>query len=151
MAKLESTVEAFRKARERSSVAASIEAGLLHTAIYDAREAGLSVRKAAAALGVHRSTVARHWREGHHCPEVIPMWGSAAAWREAYTAVWSHDEQQLADDRVPYTWEEHDGARHVASRPRGAAVPALDEGQIPEACAGGVCGHCKSCKASAVA
>lgn len=148
MARFETTAEAFRKARERSSVAAAMETGLLHTAVHDAREAGLSVRKAASALGVPKSTVARHWREGHYCPAVVPVWGSEAVWREAYAAVWSHDEQQLADGHVPYSWTELDGARHVAARTRGVIAPVPNAAQIPEACAGGVCGHCERCRAA---
>lgn len=71
-----SSAEAFRKARERRSVAETFEANLLHMAIFDARTAGMSVRQTARALNVPKSTVARHWREGHRCPASVPAWGS---------------------------------------------------------------------------
>ena len=51
MSTFESTAEAHRVARERASVAAALEASTLHTAIYDAREAGMSVREASRRLG----------------------------------------------------------------------------------------------------
>lgn len=145
---LETTAEAFRKARERSSVAAAFEAELLHTAVHDARMSGMSVRQASAALGVPKSTVSRHWRDGHRCPEVLPIWGSETAWKEAHAVIWSHDEQQLADHHPPYEWLRRDGARQVSSRPRGV-LSLSDPAQAPAACAGGACGHCVSCRAAA--
>jgi len=99
-----SSSEAFRKARARASVAASVEASTLHMAIHDAREAGMSVREAAAALGVPKSTVSRHWRVDHRCAEAVPVWGSVSEWREAHAAAWAHDPQELADRYVPYAW-----------------------------------------------
>lgn len=136
MSQFASSSEAFRVARERASVAASIEAGALHMAIYDAREAGLSIREAAAGLRVPKSTVARHWREGHRCVDVAPTWGSSEAWRAAHRAVWAHDPVQLRDEWVPYEWsDESDGGRVAKHRDRGAirldsegnAVVALNE------------------------
>lgn len=140
-----STAEAFRKARERSSIAAAFEADLLHTAVYDAREAGMSVRQASAALSVPKSTVSRHWREGHFCPGVVPFWGSPAAWEEAHAAIWSHDEQQLADNQPPYEWLHQDGTIQVTSQPRGR-LALSDPAKAPTSCAGGVCGHCDRCR-----
>lgn len=141
----ETTAEAFLKARERSSVAAAFEAELLHTAVHDARMSGMSVRQASAALGVPKSTVSRHWRDGHRCPEVLPHWGSETAWKEAHAAVWSHDVKQLTNDQPPYVWQQHDGISQTAAR-----RPALsDPAQAPAACAGGACGHCVSCRAAA--
>lgn len=116
------SAEAFRKARERASVAAALQADTLHTAIYDAREAGLSVRETAAALSIPKSTVARHWREGHRCPDVVPAWGSAEEWREARAVVWSHNPHESADDHVPWEWSHHsDGTREIRRVPRGVA------------------------------
>ena len=122
MAEFISSSEAYRIARERASVAAAFEASTLHTAIYDAREEGLSVRETAAALQVPKSTVSRHWREGHQCSRVVPMWGSEAAWREAHTAVWAHNPRELADDSVPYEWSEDGEQRAVRARSRGTAT-----------------------------
>lgn len=99
----ESTRTAFQAARRRANVAASIEANLLHIAIYDAREAGMSVRETATALGVPKSTVARHWRVGHHCPSVPPSWGDEREWTAATLAVWAHDPDQR-EDHVPWRW-----------------------------------------------
>lgn len=123
MSQFASSSEAFRVARERTSVAASIEAGVLHMAIYDAREAGLSIREAAAALCVPKSTVARHWREGHRCVDVAPTWGSPETWRAAHRAVWAHDPVQQRDEWVPYEWsDESDGGRIATHRARGITL-----------------------------
>lgn len=121
MSNFASTSEAYRRARERASVADALESSLLHTAVYDAREAGLSVRETAAALRVPKSTVARHWREGHQCRRLIPMWGSEEAWREAHAVVWAHDPRELADDFVPYEWSDDGVDRTVRARSRGTA------------------------------
>ena len=104
MSEFISSAEAFRNARQRASVAAAFEAETLHLAVFDAREAGMSVRETAVALSVPKSTVARHWRVGHHCTQPEPLWGSPAAWREAHAAIWAHDPRELADDWVPYAW-----------------------------------------------
>lgn len=103
--------EAFRAARERASVAAAFEANLLHVAVLHAREAGMSVRGAANALSVPKSTVARHWRENHQCPSVLPVWGSDTAWRDAHAAIWAHSPPERADEWVPYEW--HHGANSI--------------------------------------
>lgn len=117
MTNFDSTLAAYRVARERASVAASFEADLLHTAIYDAREAGVSVREAAGVMQVPKSTVARHWREGHRCSAVPPLWGSEEAWREARAAIWAHEPDVAADDVVPYAWVDDGGRRTVLARP----------------------------------
>lgn len=122
MSEFISSGEAYRIARERASVAAAFEASTLHTAIYDAREEGMSVRETAAALQVPKSTVARHWREGHQCPRVIPTWGSESAWREAHAAIWAHNPRERADDFVPYEWDGNGEQRTIRARSRGAAA-----------------------------
>lgn len=116
----DSSRQAFFTARERASVAAAFERDTLHAAVYDARQAGLSVRQTAAALHVSKSTVARHW----HGPtaDEPPLWGSERAWRQAHEDIWAHDPARLADRHVPYQWDEHDGARTVRVKPRGQAV-----------------------------
>lgn len=121
MSEFVSSAEAYRLARERASVAASFEAGLLHMAVYDARDAGMSIREAAVALSVPKSTVARHWREGHRCPDVVPVWGSETAWREAHAAIWAHNPRELADDWVPYGWRDERDSRTVIHKTRGTA------------------------------
>lgn len=122
MSNFESTSEAHRVARERASVAAALEASTLHTAIHDAREAGMSVRETAASLGVSKSTVSRHWREGHRCAAPVPTWGSESAWREAHAAIWAHDPHEAADDFVPYGWIDDGTGRTVRARSRGTAI-----------------------------
>lgn len=126
------SVTAHRRARERASVAVSLEASLLHTAIYDLRELGLSVRQAARELQVPKSTVARHWRKSHSCPEVLPMWGSESAYRDAHAAIWEGNPEELADDWVPYEWSDviEDGVvtgRRVTRVTQGVAVLAPGE------------------------
>lgn len=121
------TSEAYRIARERASVATALEANLLHVAVFDAREAGMSVREAATALNTPKSTVARHWRENHRCPDVLPLWGSERAWRDAHAAVWAHDPEELADGWVPYEWEAQGAFRAVRARSRGV----VELGQWP--------------------
>ena len=116
MSTFESTREAHRVARERASVAAALEAATLHTAIYDAREAGMSVREAAAALGVPKSVVARHWREGHRCTPPVPVWGSESAWREAHAAIWAHDPHAADDGSSPLSRGIHLLTRDFISR-----------------------------------
>lgn len=127
MSELISSVEAFRKARERASVAAAFEANTLHMAVFDAREAGMSVRETAAALSVPKTTVARHWREGHHCVQPVPVWGSVAAWRDAHAAVWAHEPRELADDWVPYAWGVEADQTVVTSKSRGLAQLRREE------------------------
>jgi len=122
MAAFANSAEAYRKALERRSVAETFESNLLHTAIFDAREAGMSVRQTAAALMVPKSTVARHWREGHRCTQAVPTWGSEAAWREAHAAIWAHNPQELNDDFVPWEWDESKtGERQIRAKTRGVA------------------------------
>lgn len=105
--------------RERASVAAAFEANLLHVAVFDAREAGMSIREAAAALSVPKSTVARHWRENHRCPRVLPVWGSDAAWRDAHAVIWAHNPEELADEWVPYEWHHDADSITVSHKSRG--------------------------------
>lgn len=133
MPEFASSAEAFRIARERASVAAAFEANTLHLAVFDAREAGMSIREAAAALNVPKSTVARHWREGHRCANAAPLWGSPAAWREARSAIWAHNPRELADDWVPYEWQDEAGRRTVREKTRGTAVLRSTEPRVPEA------------------
>ncbi|MBX0301837.1 hypothetical protein K2F54_17880 [Cryobacterium sp. 1639] len=128
-------------------MADAFEANLLHLAVFDARENGMSVRQAAAALSVPRSTVARHWRDGHRCPEVPPLWGSDAAWSEAHAAVWAHDQEELADAWVPYEWNDEGAHRTITAKTRGVVALSQWPGQAPAECAGGVCGRCQSCRA----
>jgi hypothetical protein len=120
MSQFAGSSEAFRVARERRSVAAAIEDRALHMAICDARNDGMSIREAAAALLVPKSTVARHWREGHRCVDAAPTWGSPEAWREAHYAVWAHDPLRQRDDWVPYEWRDgSNGRRIITLRGRG--------------------------------
>lgn len=117
-----STSEAFRNARRRASVAASLERQLLHTAVYDAREQGLSIRQAADALHVPKSTVARHWRAGHSCVTAPPAWGDETEWMAAERSVWAHDPSN-APELSPWVWTDNeDGTRSVQARPTGIAV-----------------------------
>lgn len=124
MSEFISSAEAFRIARERASVAVTFESNTLHIAVFDAREAGLSIREAAAALGVPKSTVARHWREGHKCNVPVPVWGSVSAWREAHSTIWAHNARELADDWVPYEWRDEADRRTVTHKHRGTATLA---------------------------
>lgn len=122
----EDSKKAFEAARARSSVAQSIEAKTLHTAIFDARERGLSIREAAAELRVSKSTVARHWREGHRCLDVIPTWGNTEEYLRAARAVWAHVPAEL-DDWVPYEWDHTPEGIVVRACSRGTAVLGADD------------------------
>jgi hypothetical protein len=116
----ETTARAFEAARARASTAQHAEMQLLHVAVCDAREAGLSVRETAAALRVPKSTVARHWREGHRCPVPPPTWGSPEEYVAARRAIWAHAPGQF-DGRVPYEWEDlPSGGRAVRAIALGA-------------------------------
>lgn len=131
MSEFVSTSEAFRIARERASVATALEARVLHVAIFDARDSGMSIRATSRALSVPKSTVARHWRPGHSCPDVVPMWGSKDAWSEAHSMIWAHDPVELANEFIPYTWSDvsEDGvivARSVTSNSYGTATMNTD-------------------------
>lgn len=141
------TSEAYRAARERASVAATMEANLLHQAVFDARENGMSIREAATALRAPKSTIARHWREGHRCPEVVPLWGSEAEWHAAHAAVWAHDPEEAATDWVPYEWSDEGGHRTITAKARGIAALRQGPTQALAQCAGGICGHCEACLA----
>lgn len=146
------TSEAFLAARARASVAAALEADLLHQVINEAKVVGLSTREVSAAIGVPKSTVARHWQVGHECPRVLPAWGSESEWRNAHSAVWSHDPEKQADNWVPYEWFGEDGQPAVRSRARPTSTRSLHNISHwpPEPlieCAGGVCGRCERCRA----
>ncbi len=118
MTTFESTRRAFERARERASVAAALEANTLHMAIWDARESGMSIRQTAAALHVPKSTVSRHWRPGHRCGPVVPVWGSREAWRQAHDAIWAHDETELSDTFVPCMGSERQPEDCPSAAPR---------------------------------
>lgn len=81
----------------------------------------MSVREAAAALRVPKSTVARHWREGHRCTDAPPVWGTTDEYLAAERAIWAHA-PELITDRVPYEWSDvPGGGRSVQfSHPIGA-------------------------------
>ncbi|WP_157560667.1 arsenite oxidase [Microbacterium gubbeenense] len=51
----------------------------------------------------------------------VPVWGSAAAWREAHAAVWAHEPRELADDWVPDAWGVEADQTIVTSKSRGLA------------------------------
>lgn len=124
MTRFESTAEAFRNARRRASVADHLTQQLLHVAVFDAREAGMSIRQTARALRVSRSMVARHWREDHRDPDTTPVWGDEAEYRAAHAAVWQHDPDSPdgADTHVPYEWIDlPDGSRQIRQVYRGTA------------------------------
>ncbi|MCT1368555.1 hypothetical protein M4D50_11180 [Rothia sp. p3-SID1597] len=127
MPDFESTRTAFMVARERADVAAAFERNTLHTAIYDAREAGMSIRETAVSLRVPKSTVARYWRGSPKRRDDLPLWGSPNAWREAHEAIWAHEPSELADTFIPYEWAETDGQRSVQARYRGVAVQRKTE------------------------
>ncbi len=126
MSEFISSAEAFRVARERASVAAAFEASMLHLAVFDARESGMSVRQTAVALSVPKSTVARHWREHHQCTLPLPIWGSPLAWREAHEKIWAHNPRELADVWVPFVWSDNGVNRTVGYGVRGVAVLRSD-------------------------
>jgi hypothetical protein len=95
---------------------------MLHLAVLDAHVAGMSVREAAAALRVPKSTVARHWREGHRCVDAPPVWGTADEYLAAERAVWAHAPERITN-RVPYEWSDvPGGGRSIQAVPRGAAI-----------------------------
>lgn len=122
MTEFEKIRRAFAASRSRASVASHAEARLLHMAAYDAREAGLSVREAAAALRVSKSTLARHWREGHRCSIPAPMWGTPEEYIAAERAIWAHAPEEV-DERVPYEWEDlPEGARTTRCVPLGTVT-----------------------------
>lgn len=121
-----SSSEALRKARARASVARTIEANVLHTAIYDAKEAGLSIRQTAKALQIPIGTAVRHWHIGHNCPAVVPTWGNPDEWRDAHAAVWSHDSGEAADDHLPWQWHHRaDGSIEVSRNLRSGGIARL--------------------------
>ncbi len=121
MGTFQTTAQAFQAARTRASVAEHFVASLLHTAIYDAREAGMSLRETAAALRIPKSNVSRHWREGHHCTIPDPAWGNAEEYLAAQRAIWQHAPEQI-EDRVPYEWtDQADGSRSMRHLPIGRA------------------------------
>lgn len=127
MDSFETSAQAFQAARARASVATHVEARTLHLAVHDARESGLSVREAAAALRVPKSTIARHWREGHHCPELRPIWGNGEEYINAERAVWKHDPAMFGG-RVPFVWiEGANGTRSV--RPLQISEAKIVEGK----------------------
>lgn len=110
---------AFQAARARACVAQSIEVDLLHMAVDEARDQGMSIREAATALRVPKSTVARHWREDHRCGNVPPIWGNTDEYESAQRAVWAHAPEYL-DEWVPYEWEDTiDAGPTVRLRVRG--------------------------------
>ena len=122
MTEFTTTSQAFEVARVRASIAQHEETRLLHMAVYDACEAGMSVREASTALRVPKSTVARHWREGHRCADVPPMWGTPEEYMEAERAIWAHAPERIAR-QVPYVWTEGEDRSRIVRAV--AAGPAL--------------------------
>lgn len=125
MSDFTSSSEAFRVARERASVATALQDGILHMAVIDAHDEGLSVRETAAALRVPKSTVARHLSPLDRCDTGSPpAWGSSAAWLDAVDAIWAHDPLQYEDYQwVPYEWQDNpDGTRMITRRVRGRSA-----------------------------
>ena len=121
--------QAFQAARTRASIAQTIESEILHMAVHDARAQGMSVREAAAALGVPKSTVSRHWWERHHCGDKPPRWGSATDYVDAWNAVWVHDDLERIST-APWTWEDlADGTRIIRRRDTAIALRGTDDAE----------------------
>lgn len=98
-------------------------------AVLDARGEGLSVRQAAAALDVPKSTVARHWNPRHVCVGTMPTRGSEQEWRDAHADVWSHDPDR-DDDWMPYRWTvADDGTTTVEAGWRGVLTTDPESGK----------------------
>lgn len=87
------TAQAFEAARARASVANYFEQLVLHMAVYDAREAGMTIREAAAALRVPKSTIARQWRRWAGVDQ-MPVWGNSEEFAACRRAVWAHAPEQ---------------------------------------------------------
>lgn len=116
MSTFENLAIAFQVARSRAQIARDAERRLLHRAIAYAHESEMTIRETASMLRAPVSTVASHWREGHNCPYIPPVWGNADEYRQAERDIWKHA-PQLAENTVPYRWfERPDGARDVEPR-----------------------------------
>lgn len=123
---LPETVEAFRVARARASVAQYMEQRLLHVAVYDAKESGLSVRETAALLRVPSSTVGRHWHDGHRCDDRAPLWGTPEEYLAAQMAIWAHAPTQM-EKESPFTWSDApDGSRIIRQTRAPSSVVVVD-------------------------
>jgi hypothetical protein len=121
--------QAFQAARTRASIAQTIESEILHMAVYGARAEGMSVREAAAALRVPKSTVSRHWWEHHNCGDKPPRWGNATDYVDAWNAVWVHNDLERIS-AAPWTWEDlADGTRIIRRRAVAAALRGTDDAE----------------------
>ena len=113
MATLDEIAMAFAAARARANIARDAERKLLHEAIDEAHRDGVSLRATAALLRSPVSTVASHWRAGHHCPDLLPIWGNEAEYVAAQREIWAHAPSN-ASIRSPYRWSDReDGSRCV--------------------------------------
>ncbi|SDQ03477.1 helix-turn-helix domain-containing protein [Arthrobacter crystallopoietes] len=117
----ESTLKAYETAKARGAAARSVERNLLRQALYDAKEAGHSIREIARLLDLPKSTVARM--------AVLPKnpgWEptiSAEAYIEEHNAAWAHEPEQHIS-AAPFEVLEHgDATRTITARALGTAQP----------------------------
>ena len=95
------TVVAHRVARERAEVAVALEERVLHLAVLEADEDGLTPAETAAELCVPVAVIHHHLSDDYAVPP-IPANGTNATWLEATRAVWEHDPQVLRDQWAPF-------------------------------------------------
>lgn len=134
MAGADSTLVAYRAARERTACAREVEGDLLGAAMFDAQERGLSIRETAALLGVAKSTVARHraggryrWMLGKHA-----VWVSERGYMDAHNAAWAHEPGEQIE-RAPFQITDlPDGSREWSLFPsRTLPPPSTGPGADP--------------------
>jgi len=114
----EATLTAYKIARARAAAAAEVETELLHALVYDAQEAGRSVRETSAMLQVAKSTVARHrLNRGTGMFAAGSTWLTPEAYVEAYNAAYADAPEQHIE-AAPFVMEElPDGSRRVVAVP----------------------------------
>ena len=100
---LHDTVQAYKMARSRASVAKYQEGALIHDAIVEARVAGLSIPQACKLLDLRRRDVLRHWRPDHRCQAPWPDWGDECEYLACDLAIWAHAPEHVAP-KSPFTW-----------------------------------------------
>lgn len=126
---MDAALLAYERARAAAAAAAEVEAELRYALVYDALQAGSSVRETSAMLRIPKSTVARvklnqaigpaPWRG----PATTgTTWMTPEAYVEAHNAAWAHDETQHIH-HAPFGIETLDDGSRVVT-----AVPMTNRG-----------------------
>lgn len=111
---LTQSITEFLHAREHRAAAEAHEADALRRVIYNAHDAGASLRDLEAAIHVSRPTLARKRVANTLSPTEPHPHYDEDAWIAAEDLICGHDPAQM-NDRGPYRHETHDDGEHLVA------------------------------------